>query len=150
MVAVAMPEAPSSSSNPLAPSVTDAVATGFSGSVTFMIWRPSSSELATSAYVWSPMVAVAMPEAPSSSSNPLAPSVTLAIAAGEAGFVMLIIWTPSSSELATSAYVWSPDGNSHDITRSFKLDICASVCNCCCRRRTGGVGDVYDLDAVII
>ena len=49
------------------------------------------------------MVIVSTDAAPSSSSKPPAPSVTEETATGSAGFVMLIIWTPSSASAATSA-----------------------------------------------
>ena len=108
IVAMAMPSAPSSSSNPPAPSVTEEVGAGRAGSVMSIIWTPSSNPLATSAYVLEPIVAMAMPSAPSSSSNPPAPSVTEEVGAGRAGSVMSIIWTPSSSYAVTSAYVLEP------------------------------------------
>ena len=73
-----------------------------------IIWTPSSSLLATTAYTLEPIVTVSTPYAPSSSSKPFTPSVTDAVAVGEPGVVISIIWTPSSSILATTAYTLEP------------------------------------------
>ena len=77
---VAISDALSSSSNPFTPSVTDAVAIGRAGSVISIIWMPSSAYDATRTYILVPTVTVAVPHAPSSSSNPPSPSAADATA----------------------------------------------------------------------
>ena len=90
-VTAVMSAAPSSLSNPPAPSVADATADGSDRSVTLIICTPSSCSDATRAYVEESIVIVAMPCAPSSSSNPPSPSVADVTAAGLVGSVTLII-----------------------------------------------------------
>ena len=70
-----------------------------------IIWMPSSSALATTAYVLPDIWVIPTLWAPSSSVKPSTPSVMAATGAGSAGLVMSIIWMPSSSALATTAYV---------------------------------------------
>ena len=103
IVTAAIPHAPASSSNPPSPSVTDAVAAGLEGSVTSIIWTPSSAYDATRAYVLAPIVTATMSAAPSSSSNLPIPSVADATVAGLKGSVTLIIWTLLSQYDATRA-----------------------------------------------
>ena len=78
------------------------------GSVTSSIWTPLSRFAATATYVWSPDVNVVM------SCAPLSFRVLVSmLPAGVMckGSVMLRIWTPSSRNAATAAYVWPPDTN---------------------------------------
>ena len=94
---------PSSPPNPPTPAMALDAGTGLLGSAMSMTWMPSSSGLATIAYVGSVPTTMTSP-APSSASNPPAPSNTLEAGIGLVGSVMSIIWTPSSPELATTAY----------------------------------------------
>ena len=87
MTAVVMPRAPSSSVKPFSPSDAADTAVGESGSVMSIIWMPSSLELATRTYVLSPMTAVVMPRAPSSSVRPFSPSDAADVRVGYARVV---------------------------------------------------------------
>ena len=95
----------------------EAAGTGLAGSVMLIIWTPWSKYAVTSAYVPEPIVAVAMPKAPSSLSKVLlapltvtvSPSSNDAAGTGLAGSVMSIIWTPPVLPCdVTSAYVLEP------------------------------------------
>ena len=85
------------------------VAMMFKGSVTSRIWTPSSSYAVTAAYVWPPDLNVVMLDAPLSSR--VSVSVMLSVAMMFKGLVTFSIWTPSSKNAATAAYVWPPDTN---------------------------------------
>ena len=108
ITAIATPLGVYSSSKPDAPSDRDATGAGEAGFVMLTIWTPLSYDDATTAYVDAPISATATPEAPASSSKPDAPSEADETAAGRAGSVTLMIWTPLSYDDATTAYVDAP------------------------------------------
>ena len=84
----------------------------FVGSLMSIIVIPSSSWATTIAYVLEPIVNVSTSIAPSSSSNPFAPSVSVSVTTMFVGSLMSIIVTapncPSTSQLVTIAYVPEP------------------------------------------
>ena len=105
---VVMPPGPASASKPRSPSKTLQMGAGQYGLVRSIIWTASSDQLATRAYQRPDISAVATPSAPSSASKPRSPSKTLET--GSSLLVppwMCITCTPSSSQLATTAYVES-------------------------------------------
>ncbi len=85
-----------------------------------IIWTPLSDSPATMAYIDEPIVTMAMPDAPASSSKVPpelpSPSVTVNTAVGDAGSVISIIWTALSLEAVTRAYV---DESILTVTMSF-------------------------------
>ena len=91
------------------------------------------------------------PNAPLSSSKPPTPSVTDAVAVGEPGVVISIIWTPSLILLATTAYTLEPI-----VTVSTPLALLSSSkpfytisYRCSCSRRTRCC-DINYLDTIIL
>ena len=87
------------------PSVRAAAGAGLAGEVMLIICTPSSSLLATRAYVSPDIVAAVTKVGPSSSENPPVPLNMTATGEGLAGEVTLIICTASSDSPATRAYV---------------------------------------------
>ena len=71
--------------NPLTPSVSASFATMSVGSLTSIICTPESSPAVTIAYVLVPITNVSTPVAPSSTVNPLTPSVSASFATMSVG-----------------------------------------------------------------
>ena len=102
--------APARASNPPKPSKTAETGAGLAGSVTSIIWVPSSLlfQTVTMAYVRFPFSNTATPVTPLRVANPSEPPKTAETGAGLAGSVTSMIWTASSSKAATMAYVRFP------------------------------------------
>ena len=92
------------------------VADMLAGSEMSSIWTLLSESTATAAYVFSPIMKVSIPIAPSNMVEPSSLSI-FPVADMLAGSETSIIWTPSSLNAVTAAYVFSPIVNM-DILRA--------------------------------
>ena len=102
-----MPVAPSSSRSEVFVILPAGVM--FVGSVTLRIWTPPIFRAATATYIVPSDSNVVMPVAPSSAKSGM--SVVLPRGRKLCGSETSKIWTPSSKNAATAAYILSPDLN---------------------------------------